>query len=221
MDEQGASFLTASTQSRVPIYTGKGDLVDWNKRKLPSKTVRTITWHHRTYMTFLQSPTAPPVSLPPSFTGHLNLHPPLRIPPRLHHPVHYNPHLLLLPFPPSHPTHPVPSPFSARFSHLPLAGNTSPAHSTPSTYHSHPHRAQLPPCPSQQPRGVQAHQYYPADARPQLLEDARHNKMKARIMGAYGGREVEVVEGRVEEAVEESVRFVKERYVSEDEYLRS
>lgn len=45
--------------------------------------------------------------------------------------------------------------------------------------------------------------------------------MKARIMGAYGGREVEVVEGRVEEAVEESVRFVKERYVSEDEYLRS
>lgn len=127
MDEQGASFLTASTQSRVPIYTGKGDLVDWNKRKLPSKTVRTITWHHRTYMTFLQSPTAPPVSLPPSFTGHLNLHPPLRIPPRLHHPVHYNPHLLLLPFPPSHPTHPVPSPFSARFLTCP----------SPATLHQH------------------------------------------------------------------------------------
>ncbi|EGO51969.1 hypothetical protein NEUTE1DRAFT_141879 [Neurospora tetrasperma FGSC 2508] len=37
--------------------------------------------------------------------------------------------------------------------------------------------------------------------------------MKARVMDAYGEREVHGVEERVEEIVEESVRSVKERYV--------
>ncbi|KAK3488487.1 hypothetical protein B0T13DRAFT_514879 [Neurospora crassa] len=33
MDGQGAFFLTI--HSRVPVYTGNGDLVEWNKRKPP------------------------------------------------------------------------------------------------------------------------------------------------------------------------------------------
>lgn len=50
-----------------------------------------------------------------------------------------------------------------------------------------------------------------------VLEGGRHDKMKARVMGAYGGREVEGVEGQVEEVVGGFVRLVRERYVEENE----
>lgn len=47
-----------------------------------------------------------------------------------------------------------------------------------------------------------------------VLDGVRHDKMKARVMGAYGGREVDGVEERVEGVVGEFVRLVRERYVS-------
>ncbi|KAK3497456.1 uncharacterized protein B0T23DRAFT_84128 [Neurospora hispaniola] len=223
MSREPFSFLT--THSRVPVHTGKGDLVDWNKRKPPrqnhymaSSHLHDIPHqlHHQSHFlplsrsTLTQPPPSSPSSSSPSPSS----------------PLH--PHLPLLPFPPSHPTHPVPGPFSVRFSYLPLAGNTSPAPSTPSAYHSHPRCAS-----TNSPLIHIAPNYlyvlannlevfkcintrYPADALPRFLEGARYDKMKARVMGAYRGREVHGVERRVEEAVEESVRFVKERYVSEN-----
>ena len=48
-----------------------------------------------------------------------------------------------------------------------------------------------------------------------VLDGPKHDKMKARVMGAYGGREVGGVEGRVDEVVGEFVKLVRERYVSD------
>ncbi|KAH7634524.1 cytochrome P450 [Sordaria sp. MPI-SDFR-AT-0083] len=64
----------------------------------------------------------------------------------------------------------------------------------------------------------QAIRYHPTEEHMfNVLEGGRHDKMKARVMGAYGGREVEGVEGQVEEVVGGFVRLVRERYVEENE----
>ncbi|KAK1776961.1 cytochrome P450 [Copromyces sp. CBS 386.78] len=63
----------------------------------------------------------------------------------------------------------------------------------------------------------QAIRYHPTEEHMfNVLDGARHDKMKARVMGAYGGREVEGVEGRVEEVVGEFVTLVRERYVGDN-----